>query len=290
MAGKSDDRMMIVIPSTKRTYKQITLAHLRRYKMADRACLVVPHDEHKRYVHEHGEKVRIEATPPEIVGISKTREWIMTVLPDMIEARYVFMLDDCYRPDIADPKLKMIETAEKMKEMLDTIENWMRVDGFEHVGLSARQGNNRPFYDAQKVYGLHKYRDATRMMNAYAYDTRFIRDMVRAKKIVLGRLPVMEDFDLTLQLLRLGYPNRVSFEFCWNQRSSGAEGGCSSYRTYEMQADAANRLADFHPGFVKRVTKESKATSESWKGMKQRIDVNVFWRKAFDTSGKKLPS
>jgi hypothetical protein len=94
----------------------------------------------------------------------------------------------------------------------------------------------------------------------------------------------MEDFDLTLQLLRLGKPNRVFFEYCWNQRDSGATGGCSKYRTPEMQSDAAHRLAEMHQGFVKLVTKKSKDTSTSWKGMKERVDVIVSWRKALESA------
>jgi hypothetical protein len=119
------------------------------------------------------------------------------------------------------------------------------------------------------------------MMNAYAYHTGRLRSLVDEGVIELGRVPVMEDFDLTLQLLRAGFPNRVSYEFCWNQRGSGSEGGCSTYRTGEMQAAAARRLAELHPDFVKVVTKSSKS---NWKqgDMQERVDVIVQWRKAFE--------
>jgi hypothetical protein len=199
------------------------------------------------------------------------------------------MLDDdmdfCYRPVVSEPKLSMIDSAERMSTMIDTLRGWLE-GGFVHVGLSARQGNNRPYYDDEGTYGLHPYRDATRMMNAYAYDTAEVNKLIRRGKVELGRIPVMEDFDLTLQLLRLGMPNRVSFEYCWNQRGSGRRGGCEVYRTSEMQAAAARRLAELHPNFVKVTTKVSKSSSESWKGMKERVDVVVHWRKAFESGVK----
>jgi hypothetical protein len=121
-------------------------------------------------------------------------------------------------------------------------------------------------------------------MNMYAYDTQILREL----KIELGRLPVMEDFDLTLQLLRRGRLNRVSHRYCWNQRGSGNVGGCSDYRTAEMQATAARRLAELHAPFVMLKAKKSKDTSESWKGMKERTDVNIQWREAYESSGKSV--
>ena len=155
-----------------------------------------------------------------------------------------------------------------------------------HVGLSARQ-NNHQFpaasgSDHDEDGSIREYRDAARMMNAYAYDTFALRRL----PVKVGRTPVMEDFDLTLQLLRLGHPNRVDYRFCWNQRGSGAAGGCSSYRTAEMQSEAAKKLAELHAPYVKLVVKRSKDSSASWSGMKERYDVNVQWRQAFESSRK----
>jgi hypothetical protein len=113
------------------------------------------------------------------------------------------------------------------------------------------------------------------MMNAYAYDTQALKEL----DIKLGRLPVMEDFDLTLQLLRKGYPNRVSYQYVWNQRGSGAEGGCSSYRTAELQEKAALQLREYHPGFVTLVTKSAGTV---WEDMGERADVNIQWQKAYE--------
>lgn len=89
-------------------------------------------------------------------------------------------------------------------------------------------------------------------------------------------LPVMEDFDVTLQLLRLGYENMVLFEWAWGQPSSNAPGGCSAYRTYEVQKAGAEGLAALHPDYVTPVQKPSK----NWRGFDHRWDVKVRWKAA----------
>ena len=90
----------------------------------------------------------------------------------------------------------------------------------------------------------------------------------------------MEDFDVTLSLLELGYPNRITYKYAWGQGRSGDDGGCSLYRTSEMQKNAAIRLAEFHPRTVKVVNKRSKT---KWGGLDSevRVDVIVNWKKAF---------
>jgi hypothetical protein len=113
------------------------------------------------------------------------------------------------------------------------------------------------------------------MMNAYAYDTQALKEL----NVEMGRISVMEDFDLTLQLLRKGYPNRVSYQYVWNQRGSGAEGGCSSYRTAELQTKSAQLLQQYHPEYVSLVTKSAGSV---WKDMEERSDVNVQWQKAYE--------
>lgn len=271
--------MLIAIPSRGRHSKQVTLRNFKTLKMPNQPVLCVPEQEVERY-RAYYPSSEIVAVPKSHEGIARTREWIMMELTRRRGERHVLMLDDdmdfCYRPVVTEAKLETIATADRLQAMIDRLQKWL-TDGFVHVGLSARQGNNNPFYDDNKNYGLHEYRDATRMMNAYAYDVEELAKL----DVKLGRMQVMEDFDLTLQLLRLGFPNRVLFEYCWNQRGSGAQGGCSSYRTAEMQAASAHRLKEFHPDFVRITAKKNKEGSGAWEGMKERVDVTVDWRKAF---------
>src|SRR5262245_15903566 len=243
--------MLIVVPSRGRPkwQKQVTLRNFINMKCKRPVTLCIPDEawEGRKYRNEciaelenRGVNVTIQYAPGTHIGIARTREWIFTELAPKLEERYVFMLDDdmdfCYRPDMSSPALETIKDLERFEAMFNLIEQWL-LEGFVHVGLAARQGSNNVF---------EPYKDATRMMNCYAYDTHALKEL----GVEFGRVPVMEDFDLTLQLLRKGYPNRVSYQYVWNQRGSGAEGGCSSYRTPALQAEAAQKLRDYHPGFV----------------------------------------
>jgi hypothetical protein len=274
--------MLIAIPSRGRPdwKKQVTLRNFINMKCKRPVTLCIPDDptEGRRYrnnviteLQNRGVNVSIEYVPKEYDGISRTREWILTQLSIKTGEHFVLMLDDdmdfCYRPNMTDPALETIKDLERFEAMLDTLEQWL-TDGFVHIGLAARQGSNH-------FLGPEPFRDVTRMMNAYAYDTQALKEL----NVEMGRISVMEDFDLTLQLLRKGYPNRVSYQYVWNQRGSGAEGGCSSYRTAELQTKSAQLLQQYHPEYVSLVTKSAGSV---WKDMEERSDVNVQWQKAYE--------
>lgn len=98
------------------------------------------------------------------------------------------------------------------------------------------------------------------------------------KKVVLLNNIFMEDFDLTLALLRHGYPNRVSFCYSQGQRSgSQSPRGCSSYRDKVFMETSAEELVKHHPKFVRAVKRKTKS---AWWG-DERTDVVVSWKKAY---------
>lgn len=278
--------MLIAIPTRGRPEwkRQVTLRNFIEMKSKRHVVLCIPEkkEEVRRYrnqvlsIIEGRIDFSVAHVPQAYDGISHTRKWIMTELAAQRNERYVLMLDDdedfCYRPKMSDPALETIKDLNRFEEMLQLLERWL-TEGFVHVGLAARQGSNH-------FLGPEPYRDVARMMNSYAYDTHALKEL----NVKLGRIPVMEDFDLTLQLLRMGYPNRVSYQFVWNQRGSGAEGGCSSYRTSEMQMKAAHLLKEYHPEYVTLVTKTAGSV---WKDMEEREDVIVQWAKAYE-DGKRL--
>jgi hypothetical protein len=273
--------MLIVIPTSGRSdpKKQVTLRNFIDMKSQREIVLCIPRNERISHVNKIRDirdrhpklKLTVEYVPDEYYGISHTRKWIMTEYAASREERHILMLDDdmdfCYRPDMRDPTLETIKDPIRFEAMFQMLEQWL-AEGFVHIGIAARQGSNH-------FLGPEGYRDVGRMMNAYAYDTIALKEI----GIEFGRIPVMEDFDLTLQLLRKGYPNRVSYQYVWNQRGSGAEGGCSKYRTAEMQTQAAELLQQYHPNFVTLVTKE---TGSVWKDMEERSDVNVQWQRAYE--------
>ena len=271
--------MLIAIPSCGRPdwKKQVTLRNFVDMKCSRPVVLCIPDDkdEGRKYRNrvlstiDDRINISVEYVPETYNGISLTRKWMLTELAAKRHERYILMLDDdmdfCYRPDMRVDDLETIQDLERFNAMFELLGQWL-AEGFVHIGIGARQGSN---------HVSTPYRDVARMMNAYAYDTLKLQEL----NVELGRLPVMEDFDLTLQLLRKGYPNRVSYQYVWNQRGSGAEGGCSSYRTSEMQMNAALKLKEYHPNYVSVVTKKAGSV---WKDMEERGDVVIQWQKAYE--------
>jgi len=261
------NKLEIVIPSKGRAdwNKQITLQQFT--SAGKHVTLVIPEDEAREYRdllidrgRQRGGLVRIAKCPQE--GIGETRRWITRRL--FKDKKVAMFDDDLYffkRPDMLSPKLVSCGPMDVRAMLLNMS---ILLDDYPMVGISARQGNNNETRPV--VYN-------TRSMNAYGFDLRLLDH----EGVKFGRMPLMEDFDITLQLLRKGFSNAVLYNFCWNQRGSNAEGGCSTYRTAKMQAEAAYRLQEFHPDYVKIVTKEAKST---WKGMRKRVDVRISWQKA----------
>lgn len=252
--------LTIVIPSSGRSFDQVTLAQLTGLEAV---LLAVPQKEVKDYSNLFD---CLWPIPDKVKGISGTRKYLIESSP----TKFLLMLDDdmtfAARDDMSSPKLRSLQPGDP--GITEMIAYWYEMcHKYAHVGLSARQGNNRVFDPVT---------ECSRMFNAYMYDV----PRIKAAKPIMGRLPVMEDFDLTLQLLRKGIPNAMIYKWCWNQSGSNKKGGCSQYRTNEMQTQAALKLKEYHPDFVRVVEKESK----NWEGMEKRTDVIVSWKKAYLSS------
>jgi hypothetical protein len=172
------------------------------------------------------------------------------------------MLDDDLRFYIRkatnDWHLRYLE-AEEYPALFGLLDKWL--DDYAHCGISAREGNNRV---------EHLSVESTRYMRVLAYNLDFFDG------IELGRVKVMEDFDINLQLLKKGLPSKISYYYAQGQGSSNAAGGCSEWRTLEVQSQGAERLKELHPEVVEVVEKETKT---AWGGG-TRKDVKVQWKRA----------
>lgn len=139
------------------------------------------------------------------------------------------------------------------------------------VGVAAREGGNR---------NTEGWYEATRQMRIHALDPVFFRK----HGIRFDRVKVMEDFDATLQVLATGTPNLVLNDWVTNQAGSNTEGGCSHYRTMEVQEESAKELARLWPKYVQLVRKTTKG---SWNG-KERTDVRVQWKKCYEDALQRI--
>jgi hypothetical protein len=136
-------------------------------------------------------------------------------------------------------------------------------DEYAHVGLRGRQGANddpRPLVEV------------TRAMSVLGFDV----NVLRKHDINFSRLS--EDFDVVLQLLRLGYKNAVIGDYIHSGSPSNSSGGCSIEHTVGLQREAAHRLAELHAPFVKTVVRKTKT---SWNGAER---TRVMWKQTYESS------
>lgn len=261
----------IYIPSAYREDRQYTLKNL-PIKWLRKTFLVVQNDNLSSYTANYGKLVRILACP--LKGIAPTRQWIM----ENAKEDHIIMISDDLNFSKRTDSGKLVKCDdEDTNDMLELLETWL-IEGLVHVGVSQRAGNNNV---------EEEYIENTRMNDLYGYNRKiFLNSGVR-----WDRLPVMEDFDVTLSLLRLGYSNRVTYKYAWGQRKSGDSGGCSTYRTAKMQHESAAQLAKYHTGFVTIIrNKESKTT---WENIgNERTDVVINWKAAYESfqASKRKPS
>lgn len=253
--------MQIFIPTYGRADRQHTYNHLPK-SLQKRTTLVVQDRER----HLYGDYPTM-VLPKKIQTIAPTRQYIME-RADSEGLTEICMLDDDLRFDarrMDDNGKFLVATDKQVEALFKRIEK--ELDNYAHVGVLAREGGNRV---------LEPTRECTRMMRVLAYHVRTFKE----EKIKFDRLPLQEDFDVTLQLLRKGYPNLVLCEWVQGQGTSNAKGGCSHFRTIEMHNENAKKLAKLHAPFVKIVEKQTKG---AWNGQ-ARLDVHVQWKKAFESS------
>lgn len=251
----------IFIPTYGRSGKQVTFEQTKHL----RPVLVVQ----ERERHLYGRFPDVLTLPDDIRTVTPTRQWILEYAHKHELGKIVMMDDDLRffkrKEPTANTKLAfslLNATRDEVTEMVELLCRWL--DEVAHCGISSREGNNR--VEKEVV-------EATRMMRVLAYRVPTVMQ-IGAR---FDRLPLQEDFDMTLQLLRAGYPNRISYLYGNGQATgSGAKGGCSHFRTKPMMEETAHKLAELHPGFVNVV---KKTTKHSFDGG-ERTDVMIAWKKA----------
>ena len=250
--------MRIYIPTRGRQDNQITFNNLPEL-LKTNATLVVDYSERDNYP-----EYPTVYLPPEVNSIGKVRQTIIDFHDVEQYGPKIIMLDDDLgfnerRKDIRSKFLPatdeaVIEGFRLVEELLGT---------HAHGGIRARQMSQ----DAPDIdYNC-------RTLRALAYDVRPLRE----HGVSFERLIVMEDFDVTLQLLRLGYPNFNISTIIQGQGTSNAPGGCSLYRDAKRQEEGARGLYDLHSDFVK--VKTTKTNWANW-GSDERVDVSIKWKKA----------
>jgi len=254
-------RSHIWIPSRGRADKLAT-PHVLPLVLQHRVRVVVRHDELEAYAAATKENRQFEfiVLPKHFKGgLSETRQWILEQSDD----QHLIMLDD----DITGINRK--EGLQKFGGLVKAHKNefvncfnllirWLD-SGLAHVSFADRfvaaRPSNLPYYENGRI----------------AQTLFYNRDVLVKHRIRFDRVALMQDLDVNLQLLELGYRNRVSIKYSFNSRWYGQPGGCAAYRTNELHDKVARKMEKLHPGITKLVPKPKGG------GMTMRTS----WRKAF---------
>ena len=213
---------------------------------------------------------RVLVLPDGITNLHQTRQYLL----DNVHYAHAVELDDdvVFSKRRTDEPTKFgIMTYRDFDEMFEGIDDSLR--SFPLAGVVAREGANR---------NTDKYLYATRQMRVHGVNSSWIRD--EGWRWDLLRSPGPEDFCMLLQSLTAGFSNVVLNDYCQNQGGSNTDGGCSTYRTPEVHADACHHLAELFPRFV---TVVDKTTKGAWGGG-TRKDVRIQWKKALQHGHNEL--
>jgi hypothetical protein len=228
--------------------------------------------------HDQGSVYRAEAsyysvkvlTCPATVNTSCTvRQYIVDQHNSKKLGSVLLMLDDdlrFFKRRTDDPTKFLPITGGELETCMSDMDKLMTK--YAHGGILARKGGN---------HITTRTKENTRLLRALAYNV----EVLRKYKIKFDR-GAMEDFDVALQLLQLGYKNVALCSYVQDQQRSNAPGGCSTYRTPAYQAAWCKRLHELHPDFVKLVEKTTKV---AWGGTARttRTDVVISWKKAYES-------
>jgi hypothetical protein len=215
-----------------------------------------------------------------VSGIATTRQWIIDSAIEMGNQNIVMLDDDLHfivRGKIPegepgwDYKLRPCDEQD-FREMIQWLRRAVVRRGYFHAAVSMREGNNR-------TPGIGAEAEATRGIRAVAYSLEPFRrgvpgGRVRFREEVEGR----EDLDVSLQLMRRGLPNLVTFHWAQGHRAADAPGGLSGSRPLEQLDSTAEKLAELHPDIVRTRTK----TNKSGPMAGERTEVTIYWKKAVE--------
>lgn len=270
--------MNIYIPSRSRyAIKSLTIERMYSGYPEKKIFFVVPAKQASLYEKQLPNRGKIRVLPCPADGIARTREWIGR----NSETDKFLMLDDDLRffhrplmrpvddplpgaglPNDKPPRLYKCE-REHITAMIETVDRFL--DDYKHVAIGARDGNNQ--FPLPAVY-------CKRPLRALAYQ----REAFLSCKH--GRVDVMEDFDITLQLLKRGFPNAVLTGYCQDQYQTQLEGGCSDYRTLELHEANVKRFARLNSPFVATEIKENRHGGI----FKRRLEARIYWKAAYDAT------
>lgn len=265
--------MRIYIPSMNRV-SEIVRGPLADFSesMRRRTAYVVPRSQVDDYLAAIPEGVSVVGVDDAIKGIAHTRLAIGQHAKTRGERTFAMCDDDVRFVRRKDGNVTSLVPCSTH----DVDEMWTFVEWFlhhyAHVGISARQGNNNMGVGSRQSL----FDENTRTLRVLCYRTdEFL-------SVEHGRVDVMEDFDVNLQLIRRGHKNANLGYWSQDQKMTNAPGGCSTYRSHEVHEASAKKLAELHHPYVALREKKNKTGGE----FGTRTEVTIYWKKAYESANK----
>jgi len=254
---------IVCIPSRGRPKPSPTALHLVRGGVPYR--IFVRHDEYNLYrkVYDRNDLVSL---PRGTEGIAPTKQFILDWA--IINKCRVIMADDDLKFFVRIPTgEKFIQAGPEDLEILCR-GLFEALDDYTAIGIPGRfLANNLP----------RGFVDAKRLACFWAVDP------VKVKKagVKYGAVPVQVDLLFGLELLLRGHNVGLYCEAAHDQASGfGATGGCSTFRTAKVLADASRKMEEMYPQYVKTFVRKS-STFKSASENGERLEVRVQWSKAY---------
>jgi len=256
--------MRIYIPTAGRVHAQRTVQALGpELCAAYRATLVCPKSEAATLLRNYP---GIGVVTFGGKGMGSKRQHIL----DNSDDQHVLMLDDdlgswSARIESPDGSVRYLKaTQAQIRAVLRSLPDLLRTHGHGCIG-------HRLFANSRPAIA-----HTTRHLRALAYDRDYLH-----RTGVKFRLPLMEDFDVQLQLMAYGAFGFQLNTITHEQTGSNSSGGCSAWRTPALQAATAAKLVKLHPHCVSVVQKRQKNANGGWG---TRTDVRINWAKAVCSS------
>lgn len=227
--------MILFIHTYGRLDNQITFQSFAT-RMKNRTFFVVQHREKKAWLTHGRRDCNTIFLPKHIQTLSPTRQYIMEWSVKEGFDKICMMDDDLkfyHRPKPNDWHLKVSEPS-NVTDMFNDLSKYL--DTHIHAGVSPREFNQTVKMD---------YVECTKMTRILAYRPKEVLDL----GCRFDRMMLMQDTDMTLQLIKLGKPNLVLYKFAQTDIFH-APGGVSTYRNPEMVQEQISKLIKLHYPFV----------------------------------------
>lgn len=243
-----------------RVGKQYTLGRLPA-KWREKTTLVIPYGE------DHGPGINYVRVPHYVDNYSKKFQYILNGLPGLCvnigqnEDKAVILDDDLVFSKKVGQSLKTITDPEELTPLFEQMEALL--DEYPLVGVHPRQmGQNAspPFVKNGRIICMQ------------GINRRLIGN------VKVDQFPILADVVLNCTILARGQSNAIITTFFQDHGPCQAPGGCSTYRTAEMQRSAVEYLANRFPEHVKVVERRTKT---DWLQNEQgvRYDYTCQWKR-----------